>query len=179
LYNMAGNVNEWVSDVYRTSTFEAADAFNPYRGNFYLDKKMIDAGTGKLEKDKYGRPVLTAAVVSKKQTWAEKQAAAIAAPDSSKVNTYADQRGYRDPANELYGEITLVNDKSRVYKGGSWEDQALWLNPATRRFMTQDESSADLGFRCAMTMLGASEISTAGKPEFKASKSKKFNSRRM
>jgi sulfatase modifying factor 1 len=180
LYNMAGNVNEWVSDVYRTGTFEAADAFNPYRGNFYLDKKMVDASTGKLDKDKYGRPILTPAVVSKKQTWAEKQAAAVAKPDSTVTsNSYADQRGYRDKQNELYGEITLVTDKSRVYKGGSWEDQALWLNPATRRHLLQDEATADLGFRCAMTMLGASEISTAGKPEFKTSSGKKFNSRKM
>ena len=179
LYNMAGNVNEWVADVYRTGTFEAADAFNPYRGNFYLDKKMVDGSSGKIDKDKYGRPILLAAVNSKKQTWAEKQAAANKPADTAASNSYADQRGYRDRANELYGEITLVTDNSRVFKGGSWEDQALWLNPATRRFLKQDESTADIGFRCAMTMLGAPEISTAGKPEFKTSGTKRFNAKKM
>jgi sulfatase modifying factor 1 len=173
LYNMAGNVNEWVQDVYRSNTFDVADALNPYRGNYYQDKKVADAQTGKLEKDKYNRPIMTPAVTQKKQTWAEKQAAA-AAPATA-VNTYADQRGYRDEENPLYGEITLVNNKSRVYKGGSWDDQALWLNPATRRYLQQDESTADIGFRCAMTMLGASEIRTQGKPQFKPKQQKPFN----
>lgn len=113
---------------------------------------------------------------AKKQTWAEKQAAATKPADSLK-NTYADQRGYRDPQSELYGEITLINDKSRVYKGGSWNDQALWLNPASRRFLQQDESTADIGFRCAMTMLGAPEIRSSGKPQFKNKPTKAFRGR--
>lgn len=180
LYNMAGNVNEWVADVYRSKTFEAADAFNPYRGNFYMDKKMADVTTGRIEKDKHNQPVMVPAVTPRKQTWAEKQAAAAApaAADSLVAgNSYADQRGYRDPANELYGETTLITDKSRVYKGGSWEDQAMWLNPATRRFLQQDESTADIGFRCAMTMLGASEIRSTGKPQFKPKPARAFKSR--
>ena len=176
LYNMAGNVSEWVADVYRSHTFEAADAFNPYRGNYYQDKKIEDPATGKLAIDKYNKPVMTDALYAKKQTWAEKQAAAAKPVDSVK-NTYADQRGYRDPQSELYGEITLINDKSRVYKGGSWNDQALWLNPASRRFMQQDEATADIGFRCAMTMLGAPEIRSSGKPQFKPKAGRPFKSR--
>lgn len=176
LYNMAGNVNEWVRDVYRPGTFEAADAFNPFRGNLYLDKKVADPTTGKIEVDKYNRPVMTEALYAKKQTWAEKQAAANKPADSIK-NTYADQRGFRDPQSELYGEITLVNDKSRVYKGGSWNDQALWLNPASRRFLQQDESSADIGFRCAMDMQGSPEIRSNGKPQFKTKPGRAFRGR--
>jgi sulfatase modifying factor 1 len=177
LYNMAGNVNEWVADVYRSKTFEDADAFNPYRGNYYEDYKIADAATGKIAKDKYNKPIMTAAVSQKKLTWAEKQAEASKPVDST-VNTYADQRGYRDKASDLYGEITLITDKSRVYKGGSWDDQAIWLNPATRRFLQQDESTADIGFRCAMTMLGASEIRSYGKPQFKPKAQKAFNGRK-
>lgn len=184
LYNMAGNVNEWVADVYRAKTFEAADAFNPYRGNFYLDKKS-DATTGRLEIDKYNKAVMSPATSARKQTWAEKQAASAKATQPATdslgnalaTNAYADQRGYRDKASDLYGEITLINDKSRVYKGGSWDDQAVWLNPATRRYLQQDEATADIGFRCAMTMLGASEIRSFGKPQFKPKAQKSFNSR--
>ena len=179
LYNMAGNVNEWVADVYRAKTFEAADAFNPYRGNFYQDKKIADPTTGRIEIDKHNMPVMVAAVSPRKQSWAEKQAAAAASANSVDSSGYvADQRGYRDPANDLYGEITLITDKSRVYKGGSWDDQALWLNPATRRFLQQDESTADIGFRCAMTMLGASEIRSFGKPQFKTRPQKAFSGKR-
>ena len=187
LYNMAGNVNEWVSDVFRPTTFEAAEAFNPYRGNNFQDKKLLEPGSAKIAVDKYNNPILVPATNGKKQTWAEKQAAlaASAAATDSLGNTtvassyVADQRGYRDRQNELYGEITLVNDKSRVYKGGSWDDQALWLNPATRRFMQQDESTADIGFRCAMTMLGASEINPRSSNNFKTKPARKFNPKKI
>jgi sulfatase modifying factor 1 len=182
LYNMAGNVNEWVSDVYRAGTFEDADAFNPYRGNLYQNKKTTAPGSATIAKDKYNNPIMVPATTGKKQTWAEKLAATAAADSvaTKASNSYvADQRGYRDRQSDLYGEITLVTDKSRVYKGGSWDDQAIWLNPASRRFMDQDQASADLGFRCAMTMLGAPEISTSGKPEFKTKPSRKFNPKNM
>jgi formylglycine-generating enzyme required for sulfatase activity len=47
-----------------------------------------------------------------------------------------------------------VNDETRVYKGGSWNDRIYWLNPTTRRFKQQNESSSTIGFRCAMSILG-------------------------
>ena len=56
-----------------------------------------------------------------------------------------------DPSDIL---IPRINDKTRVYKGGSWNDRIYWLNPTTRRFKQQDESSSTIGFRCAMTVLG-------------------------
>ena len=184
LYNMAGNVNEWVNDVYRTGTFTDANSFNPYRGNTFQNKKLADAQNGKIELDKYGKPVKENAYAGKKLTWKEKQELAKRADSISKsdnpntpVTSYvSDERGYRDKQNQLLNEegVTLVNDKSRVYKGGSWNDMAYWLNPATRRFLAQDESSAEIGFRCAMTMLGAPEISTQGKRQFKTPASKPY-----
>ncbi|RZK71179.1 MAG: gliding motility lipoprotein GldJ, partial [Pedobacter sp.] len=164
LYNMAGNVNEWTADVYRAATYEQADALNPFRGNQYQNKDR-DPATGQLKKDKFGKPEMVKANSGVKQTWAELQANKAAG--NSTVPYNADQRGYRDEQSNLYGITTLVNDKSRVYKGGSWDDQAQWLNPATRRHLQEDESTADIGFRCAMTMLGSSEIRSAGKPQFK------------
>lgn len=200
LYNMAGNVNEWVFDVYRQSTYADAEALNPVRGNYFVDKRLKDSQKGKLEVDKYGKPIKDDALSGKKLTWAEKQklAAASGAANPSPTNNQnpvtpnnqssslapgtnqppiykADQRGYRDQQNmALYGETTLINDKSRVYKGGSWNDLAYWLNPASRRYLQQDESTADIGFRCAMTMLGASEINSKGKPQFKQKPLKPF-----
>ncbi len=168
LYNMAGNVNEWTADVYRAATYEQADALNPFRGNQYQNKQR-DPVSGKLIQDKYGKPVMVNANSGVKQTWAELQAGKTAATTGTAPYN-PDQRGYRDEQSALYGVTTLVNDKSRVYKGGSWDDQAYWLNPATRRHLQQDESTADIGFRCAMTMLGSSEIRSQGKPQFKKSK---------
>jgi sulfatase modifying factor 1 len=153
LYNMAGNVNEWVADVYRAATFEQADALNPFRGNRFENKER-DFATGALKADKYGKATMVQANSGKKQTWEELQANKTAGTEPYN----ADQRGYRDEQSALYGVTTLVNDKSRVYKGGSWNDQAQWLNPAARRHMQEDDSSADVGFRCAMTMLGPSAV---------------------
>ena len=43
LYNMSGNVSEWVADVYRPMTSLDEDDVNPYRGNkfdkFYKDEQ--------------------------------------------------------------------------------------------------------------------------------------------
>lgn len=151
LYNMAGNVNEWVSDVYRQLSFEDFDDFNPYRGHVFMDNQYEDAENRKLAKDEFGRPIKVAAKAPRKQTWEELQAAT--AEQSSSYNN--DMRGFKDEEQEeLYGKTTLVNNKSRVYKGGSWNDRAYWLNPGTRRHMQQDESNAMTGFRCAMTMVG-------------------------
>jgi hypothetical protein len=53
-----------------------------------------------------------------------------------------------------YGKTTLVSDHTRVYKGGSWADEAFWLAPGSRRWLEEDQALATLGFRCAMIRLG-------------------------
>ncbi len=163
LYNMAGNVNEWVADTYRAATFEQADALNPFRGNEFKDKDR-DPLSGALKADNYGKPLMVNANSGRKQTWEELQANRAAGNETY----HADYRGYRDEQSNLYGVTTLVNDKSRVYKGGGWNDQAQWLNPAARRFLNEDESRADIGFRCAMTMLGSSSVKSPNKSTFKS-----------
>lgn len=59
--------------------------------------------------------------------------------------------------------VTLVSDKSRVYKGGSWADRAYWLSPGNRRFLDEDKSTAMIGFRCAMDRLGSSRANSKKK----------------
>ena len=54
-----------------------------------------------------------------------------------------------------YGKTSLINDKSRVYKGGSWKDRAYFLSPGARRYLDQRQASSWLGFRCAMTRVGS------------------------
>lgn len=39
LYNMAGNVNEWVFDTYRPTSFQVMNDLNPLRRDGYLDKE--------------------------------------------------------------------------------------------------------------------------------------------
>lgn len=50
---------------------------------------------------------------------------------------------------------TLVSDKSRVFKGGSWKDRAYWLVASNRRYLDEDKSTDAIGFRCAMDRVGS------------------------
>jgi len=54
---------------------------------------------------------------------------------------------------------TLISDKSKIYKGGSWADRAYWLSSGNKRFLDEDKSSALIGFRCAMDRVGSSRQS--------------------
>jgi sulfatase modifying factor 1 len=205
LYNMAGNVNEWVADTYRQTSFEEMDDLNPFRGNEFTNKRLADPTKGLYAKDKYGRPIKDPAKSDKKLKYsdmiAQQQAQAANANQPAAANSAQpaagavtadagakdplagkaytnDYRGYGDSVNtSLYGTTTLVNNHSKVYKGGSWNDLSYWLNPATRRFMNQDDASAEVGFRCAMTMVGAPEIYPQGKPHIPVKKAKNYKAR--
>ncbi len=167
LYCMAGNVNEWVEDVYRPTSSEDFDDFNPFRGNVFTTLVRDEEGNV-AEKDSLGR-------LKRREI----------TPDEA-MNRYnykkADYRNYKDGdyessiiegndwtagsstqergSNRMYSQkpddaSSLISDKSRVYKGGSWRDRAYWLSPGTRRFLDQSESRDDLGFRCAMVRVGS------------------------
>jgi len=111
IYNLSGNVNEWVADLYRPLSSEDMEDFNPYRGD--------NAADG----------------------------------DDPEVAQYET------------GVNTLISNKSRVYKGGSWKDRPYWLNPGTRRYLDQDKSSNTIGFRCVVSAFGFDAASD--KPEKK------------
>ena len=66
------------------------------------------------------------------------------------------QEGFEKEESRMYGygETTLINNRSRVYKGGAWNDRSYWLSPGTRRFLDEDKASAAIGFRCAMDRMG-------------------------
>jgi len=49
---------------------------------------------------------------------------------------------------------SLINNETRVYKGGSWRDRAYWLDPAQRRYLPQYMATDYIGFRCAMSRVG-------------------------
>jgi len=146
LYNMSGNVSEWVADVYRPLTSIEADDFNPIRGNVFKSVDM-SSGLGNL-RDSVGRIKMkleSDSLLKDRRNY--QKAYAINHMDGDSTS----QVGYG------YGSTTLISDKSRVIKGGSWNDRPYWLSPGTRRFLEEDQSSSTVGFRCAMTHYGASE----------------------
>jgi hypothetical protein len=306
LYCMAGNVNEWVMDVYRDLTFEDMEEFRPFRGNVYTDYQLlIDPRTGDVEltpeaenyfdysgkilrkpvRDEacFSRENYTTAdnrnfldgdleslipIGSSEEYWtkterfeAESNATRvydpvdstltaesvaqiypgatlmsggneILLPNGIKVDlvnrTYILPTGHEKTAEgtimmpdgstvlpggelqladgsiiypdmffkrktpEMYKEgewgdfgewgfgqfdpsnpkmnkgngqrnmsmSTLVTDRARVFKGGSWKDRAYWMVPGTRRFLDEKLARADLGFRCAMDRVGSPVQST-------------------
>ena len=281
LYNMAGNVSEWVMDVYRPVSNEDYDEFRPFRGNVFKTKVLNSSGAidDKLDETIYdidgmrnyviefrdkrealGRldsleTLLTTAIIEhldealrlkndRKQhieanrkvreifdnmfddfdaeiqqnpEWAEyrmeispmlrkgmseyvinnagnlkwrevtqeenlkrrnyKKADNIdfldgdinssvyyesASDVSQNVEDYvmynSSQEGAEIPTKfKQSGEnmSSLISDKSRVYKGGSWRDRAYWLVPGNRRYLDEDQSTSTIGFRCAMTRVGS------------------------
>ncbi|OAQ38774.1 gliding motility lipoprotein GldJ [Pedobacter psychrophilus] len=187
LYNMAGNVSEWVLDTYRQLSFDKVEDFSPFRGNDFENNEYDTSGKI-LTLGKSNVPKKVNATSGKKDSY-EKQAnkygnvkeLSPSTPDEIdttkmpmlKPTFEADQRGALDKQNlDLYGKITLVNDRSKVYKGGSWNDRAYWLNPGTRRYQDEGQSSSEIGFRCAMSSVGDPQINKKSTPQFKQPKSR-------
>lgn len=69
--------------------------------------------------------------------------------------TWTNRMYRRKSKDEQRPTNTLVNNKVRVVKGGSWKDRAYYLQAASRRYLDQDKSASWIGFRCAMDRLGS------------------------
>lgn len=167
LYCMAGNVNEWTMDVYRPLTSEDVNEFNPFRGNVFTDQRR-DANGMIVEKDKLGRVVIDTVKtedVANRYNYQKADYRNYVDGDvisSISASTEWAENTEKPLTEKMYSQnlndndyVTLINDKSRVIKGGSWKDRAYWLNPSTRRFLDQESSRDDIGFRCAMIRVGS------------------------
>ena len=246
---MAGNVNEWVMDVYRPLSIQDNNEFRPFRGNVYQTKRL-DAEGRPVDKydfvvysipgvkeflstyEKEGNSVgiftpedvdlmgnLTSKVNEaeerlKQQRFEEAQTLmqdamdlivdsdALAASDlrkgfSNNIDALPGQMQKRNESLEEnlnrtnyriadnidyldgdrnssfdfaaqsaeedqlkdkrvynFGGSSLISNRSRVYKGGGWDDRAYYLIPGTRRYLDERQSSASIGFRCAMDRVG-------------------------
>jgi formylglycine-generating enzyme len=128
LYNMAGNVSEWVMDVYRPLSHQDFDDLNPIRRDDFIDSHSE-------YRNRYTKTPKDSTVTM---------------PDGTTKNI----RSFEYTKNPE-GFISLISDKVRVYKGGSWKDVAYWMSPGTRRFLDQDSATATIGFRCAMIRAGS------------------------
>jgi gliding motility-associated lipoprotein GldJ len=250
LYNMSGNVNEWVMDVYRPYNAVDAEEFRPFRGNVFqtternsegviadkIDYIIFDiegieqdltayqkaaAKNFTTEEQNLVDNVFTALQSAKEELTQKRREEAmeqvaegkeliidselIIAPDLLNLfvnnieatpgelmrrnmtveeslgrDNYreADNIDYKDGDFQSsiyygddafkregsrmygYGKTSLINNRSRVYKGGGWNDRSYYLSPGTRRFLDEDKSSAAIGFRCAMDRMGSQSLNS-------------------
>ena len=188
LHGMAGNVAEWVADVYRPIIDNNISDMNYYRGNIYTKPTIIDRD-GKTNEVK---TVIVDSVDS--ETAPNNKLNIISLPGEvqfTKIDSLDAKlrpnfsKAYNsdfmdgDDQSKLSGEAemykfavdkdgveidnkekvkSLISDQTRVVKGGSWKDRSYWLDPAQRRYLPEFMAADFIGFRCAMSYLGESKV---------------------
>lgn len=154
LYNMAGNVNEWVEDAYFIDGYEDfGDLRQAKRAAIFMDSTYQNKMT--LDIMLYGR---TDTSMKGKKLKLEKQYRDTIDIARENLMNFPSALG-----KNLLGlpAIPTPADKLKtfkVYKGGSWKDVAYWLAPGTRRYLEMDKSLPTLGFRCAMSYAPKKEV---------------------
>jgi hypothetical protein len=198
---MAGNVSEWVMDVYRSVSHDDKSDFRAFRGNVFQTKILNEEGAV-ADKDSLGHikyrnvePVTDNLAERRnykrsdninfldgdfssqvdEENWKSLLATAAAAEEGggeapaeggeAPAAPTGDGEAIAPESNGMYfskkmaeagPDITsMINDKAHVFKGGNWHDRAYWMNPGTRRFLDERQSTSWLGFRCAMTRVGS------------------------
>ena len=250
LYNMAGNVNEWVMDVYRPYNAVDAEEFRPFRGNVFqtvernsegliadkLDYVVFDIPSLETDLRAYQNAaaknftseeqnlvdnIFTAIQAAKEEVKLKRKeegmeqiaegqeliidSELLIAPDlldlfvdniksnpgelqrrdmtveeslgrdnyreadnidfkdgDFQSSIYYGDDGFKQEGSRMYGygKTSLINNKSRVYKGGGWNDRSYYLSPGSRRFLDEDKASAAIGFRCAMDRMGSQTLNS-------------------
>ncbi len=156
LYCMAGNVNEWVQDVYRPTSFQEFNEFQPLRGSVYTN--FHKDSTGNFSRNDFG--IMVKDTVANFTNF--KDGDYQSNLDESVWKNKDDSIASSISSNTMYpgqkdNYLPRISDRTRVYKGGSWKDRPYWLGPGTRRYLDERKATNDIGFRCAMTKLGDTE----------------------
>jgi gliding motility-associated lipoprotein GldJ len=203
LYDMAGNVAEWVADVYRPIVDDEFNDFNYFRGNVYTKNSINNDGTVKIvTTDDVVYDTLSNGKIVARNLPGEIVQVSVDENETDLRSNFnvSDNINFRDgdkkssryfedfnddeddgetsytskmynaPLHNLEKDSTgkmikeydktntrtsLISDAVRVYKGGSWKDRDYWLDPAQRRYYPEDMATDYIGFRCAMSRVGA------------------------
>ena len=149
--------------MYRPLTEPDGEDLNTFRGNIFM-KPEFESGLDTMGRIKYVRQEDDE--LSNRRNYRKAFALDYNDGDSSSQVEYQ------------YGVSTLINNKARVYKGGSWRDRGYYLSPGTRRFINEVQSSDDIGFRCAMVRVGSPDGNMFGGKAFKELKKTQSNNKK-
>lgn len=182
LYGMAGNVAEWVADVYRPIVANDISDMSYYRGNIYAkpligpEGKTVIVEDIELERMPNNKLYIKSLPGEVKFTEIDSIDAQLRPnfnraynrdflDGDSESNPPEVENMYKFAVDEGGGIISdenqvksLISDQTRVVKGGSWKDRSFWLDPAQRRYLPEFMAADFIGFRCAMSYLGESKV---------------------
>ncbi|WP_133546862.1 gliding motility lipoprotein GldJ [Salegentibacter sp. 24] len=149
LYDMAGNVAEWVADVYRPIVDDEFNDFNYYRGNIYTKHAINEDGTIKIVgiEDIEFDTLATGKLVARSFPGDIAQVAVTEEDTYMRTNyTDSDQRNFRDGdkrSSRYYQSFQEIEDDSqRMYNSPTYNvDAADTTGVATRGYDTQDRTT--------------------------------------
>lgn len=149
LYDMAGNVAEWVQDVYRPMVDDEANDFNYFRGNVYTKNKIGEDGVVELVTSDN----ITYDTLSNGRIMARNFPGQIAQVPVDENETYlrtqfstSDNRNYRDgdrQSTRFYkfndSEEGTGGDEKRMYESPKHSISADSLGKMNKKFDTSDK----------------------------------------
>lgn len=180
LYDMGGNVREWVQDVYRPIKYSSTDDYdfldNVYPRNIFatdtVQKKEETPQPQKPKRPDFSEVLLTHDSIALLQRIEDdvKNYSDVKLSDKEAENAFIEHYFYH-----LWRSAKLVDTSfyARVFKGGSWADQPAYLQCASRGAFKEDKCSSMIGFRVAMIQVSEVQINW-GEP---VKKQKKSNSK--